>query len=338
MRTTAAPGRLPGSDSGPGALTGTPSISEDRTPAEASEKIILETRHLTFTYGIGTSFQRTAVEDLSLSIREGELLGLIGHTGSGKSTLIQMLNGLIRPSSGEVLLRGESIWAKPKEIRRVRFQVGMVFQYPEYQLFEETVLKDIQFGPKNMGLSEEAAREKALEAARFVGLKPALLEKSPFELSGGEKRRAAIAGVLAMEPDVLILDEPTAGLDPRGRDVLLSQIRAYHRARRSTVLLVSHSMEDIGRVAQRVLVMNGSRLGMLGTVSEIFAQGERLLSMGLRVPQITQIMQTLARAGVPVDSSCHTVENAVRQLLPLLAGEGGRHLEGGRGGGRKNPG
>ena len=218
---------------------------------------ILETKDLTYQYGVGTPFQKTAVEQVSISIRQGEFLGVIGHTGSGKSTLIQMLNGLIKPTSGQVLLDGKDIWEEPKKIRAVRFRVGMVFQYPEYQLFEETVLKDVMFGPKNMGLSDTEAEAKAREAAEFTGLKEELLQKSPFELSGGEKRRAAIAGVIAMDPDVLILDEPTAGLDPRGRDVLLAQIAQYHKARNNTVLLVSHSMEDIGRTADRLLVMSG---------------------------------------------------------------------------------
>lgn len=282
---------------------------------------IIETKNLTFTYSIGTPFERRAVEDVSFSIEEGEFLGVIGHTGSGKSTLIQMLNGLIKPTSGQVLLRGRDIWEKPKEIRNVRFQVGMVFQYPEYQLFEETVLKDIMFGPKNMGLSDHEAKERALAAAQVTQLKDELLEKSPFEISGGEKRRAAIAGVLAMDPDVLILDEPTAGLDPRGRDVLLEQIRAYHESRKNTVLLVSHSMEDIGRVAKRVLVMNGSEMEMLCSVKEVFSRGDVLARMGLRIPQITQIMSALHSAGLDVDPGIYTVEEATRALLPLLLKE-----------------
>ena len=206
---------------------------------------IIETKDLAYRYSPGTPFEKTAVDGVNIQVEKGEFLGVIGHTGSGKSTLIQMLNGLLRPTSGQVLLNGKDIWAEPKKIRAVRFQVGMVFQYPEYQLFEETVLKDIMFGPKNMGLTDQEAETRAREAAHFTGLKEELLEKSPFELSGGEKRRAAIAGVIAMDPDVLILDEPTAGLDPRGRDVLLAQITQYHKARGNTVLLVSHSMEDV---------------------------------------------------------------------------------------------
>ena len=279
---------------------------------------ILETKNLTYIYGQGTPFEKTAVEDVSLSIEKGEFIGVIGHTGSGKSTLIQTLNGLVRPTSGQVLLDGQDIWREPKKIRAVRFRVGMVFQYPEYQLFEETVLKDIMFGPKNQGLTEAQARERAYEAARFTGLKEALLEKSPFELSGGEKRRAAIAGVIAMDPEVLILDEPTAGLDPRGRDVLLAQIAQYHKERGNTVLLVSHSMEDVGRVADRLLVMNAGQLLALAPTKEVFSQGEELERVGLRVPQITKIMGELQKLGLPVDPSTLTVDGALQQLIPLL--------------------
>lgn len=279
---------------------------------------ILETKNLTYEYGAGTPFAKTAVQNVSISLEQGEFLGVIGHTGSGKSTLIQLLNGLLKPTSGQVLLHGKDIWAEPKKIRAVRFQVGMVFQYPEYQLFEETVLKDIMFGPKNMGLSDDEAGERALNAARFTGLKSELLDKSPFELSGGEKRRAAIAGVIAMDPDVLILDEPTAGLDPRGRDVLLSQISDYHKERHNTILLVSHSMEDIGRTADRLLVMNKGHAEMLDETRAVFSHGEELAKMGLRVPQVTAILQALARSGIAVDPATLTVEEAVRQLLPML--------------------
>ncbi len=258
------------------------------------------------------------MDRVSIQVEKGEFLGVIGHTGSGKSTLIQMLNGLLRPTSGQILLDGKDISEQPKKIRQVRFKVGMVFQYPEYQLFEETVLKDIMFGPKNMGLSDQDAEKRAREAAYFTGLKKELLEKSPFELSGGEKRRAAIAGVIAMDPDVLILDEPTAGLDPRGRDVLLSQITQYHKARGNTVLLVSHSMEDIGRTADRILVMNSSHAAMLDETKRVFARGEELEAMGLRVPQITKIMQELRKMGLPVDDSTLTVDDALHQLIPLL--------------------
>ncbi len=279
---------------------------------------VIETKDLTYRYGIGTPFEKTAVDGVSIQIEKGEFLGVIGHTGSGKSTLIQMLNGLIRPTGGQVLLDGKDIWAEPKKIREVRFQVGMVFQYPEYQLFEETVLQDIMFGPKNMGLAESQARERALEAAAFTGLKEELLSKSPFELSGGEKRRAAIAGVIAMDPEVLILDEPTAGLDPRGRDVLLAQITQYHKKRGNTVLLVSHSMEDIGRTADRLLVMEGGHAACLAPTKEVFSQGEALEKMGLQVPQITKIMQELGKLGCPADPSTLTVDDALKQLLPYF--------------------
>ena len=282
---------------------------------------ILETKNLIYTYGVGTPFEKTAVQDVSIAVEKGEFVGVIGHTGSGKSTLIQMLNGLIRPTGGQVLLNGQDIWEKPKEIRRVRFQVGMVFQYPEYQLFEETVLKDIMFGPKNMGFSDEEAMERAKEAARFTDLKPSLLEKSPFELSGGEKRRAAIAGVIAMDPEVLILDEPAAGLDPKGRDVILAQIAQYHAHRQNTVLLVSHSMEDIGRTADRVLVMNRGRAEMLDETRAVFARGDVLEPMGLRLPQITSIMRRLRAMGLPVSETVLSVDEALMELIPLLVGK-----------------
>ena len=279
---------------------------------------IIETKDLAYRYSAGTPFEKTAVENVSIQVEKGEFLGVIGHTGSGKSTLVQMLNGLLRPTSGQVLLDGKDIWAEPKKIRQVRFKVGMVFQYPEYQLFEETVLKDIMFGPKNKGCSDQEAEERAREPAHFTGLKEELLEKSPFELSGGEKRRAAIAGVIPMDPDVLVLDEPTAGLDPRGRDVLLAQITQYHKARGNTVLLVSHSMEDIGRTADRILVMNHSHAAMLDDTKNVFARGEELEQMGLRVPQITKILQELQKMGLPVDPSTLTVDDALHQLIPIL--------------------
>ena len=284
---------------------------------------IIETKDLTYTYGEGTPFCKTAVDHVNISIEQGEFIGLIGHTGSGKSTLIQQFNGLLRPTSGTVLLNGKDIWAQPKKIRDVRFQVGMVFQYPEHQLFEETVLKDISFGPGNMGLSHDEIMKRARSAAEFVGLSDELLEKSPFELSGGEKRRAAIAGVIAMDPDVLILDEPTAGLDPRGRDVLLSQIISYHQVRHNTVILVSHSMEDIARTADRVLVMNESKVQLFDTTEAVFARDTELEQIGLRVPQITKIMSVLKSKGYPVNTVL-TLEQALRQLMPLLK-KGGRN-------------
>lgn len=285
-------------------------------------EVILETKELTYRYGVGTPLEQVAVDNVNISIHRGEFLGVIGHTGSGKSTLIQQLNGLMRPTSGQVLLNGTDIWAEPKKIRAVRFQIGLVFQYPEYQLFEETVFRDICFGPRNMGLSEEEIKERALGAAEFVGLKTELLEKSPFELSGGEKRRAAIAGVVAMDPEVLILDEPAAGLDPQGRDQLLDQIRSYHQQRGNTVLLVSHSMEDIARVADRALVMNRGKAAMLDTVQQVFSRRSELENMGLRVPQITKIMSLLRAKGYPVNEGALTVDEALRDLLPLLRERG----------------
>ncbi len=283
---------------------------------------IIEVKDLSFTYGIKTPFEKKAVDSLNLSINEGEIIGLIGHTGSGKSTFVQMLNGLIKPTSGQVFLNGEDIWAKPKEIRKIRFKVGMVFQYPEYQLFDETVYDDIAFGPKNMGLSGEDIDATVKKAAMFSGLSEKLLKKSPFDLSGGEKRRAAIAGVIAMDPDVLVLDEPTAGLDPKGKALLLSQINSYHRERNNTVIIVSHSMEDIAQIADRVLVMNKGRLEMFDTPKKVFAQADRLESMGLRVPQITKIMLTLKQKGYDVSDGVLTVEQAFCEIVSLLKKEG----------------
>ncbi len=283
---------------------------------------ILELKNLSFVYGKGTPFEKRAVSNVSLKINRGELVGIIGHTGSGKSTLAQMLNGLIKPTSGEVLLDGKNIWDEPKKIRSVRFRVGMVFQYPEYQLFEETVYKDIAFGAINKGLSGEELDRAVKNAADFTSLKPELLDKSPFDLSGGEKRRAAIAGVIAMDPEVLILDEPTAGLDPMGREILLSQIVRYHKEKGNTVLLVSHSMEDIARVADRVIVMNSSELVMFDKTSEVFARGDELESIGLRVPQITKIMQSLRLGGISVPDGVLTVDEAVSILSALLKKEG----------------
>ncbi len=281
---------------------------------------LIETENCTLRYSAGTPFEREALHDVSVSIEEGEFVGVIGHTGSGKSSFVQLLNGLLKPDSGRVLLDGHDIWEHPKEIRKVRFEVGMVFQYPEYQLFEETVYKDIAFGPRNMGLSEEEIRERVLTAAEWVGLKAELLQKSPFELSGGEKRRAAIAGVMAMRPRVLILDEPTAGLDPRGRDLILSRIRAYQQEFHTTVLLVSHSMEDIARAADRVLVLNNGSVAMLETADRIFSQAAELENMGLSVPAVTAIFAKLRERGFAVPDSVYTVESAKTALLSLLKG------------------
>lgn len=283
---------------------------------------VLELKNLSYVYGTGTPFEKTAVNNVSLSIEKGEFIGIMGHTGSGKSTLVQMLNGLMKPTSGQVLLDGEDIWANPKDIRKIRFKVGMVFQYPEYQLFEETVAKDIAFGPTNMGKSGAELEKAVNDAARFTGLKDELLEKSPFDLSGGEKRRAAIAGVIAMNPEVLVLDEPTAGLDPMGRDVLLSQIVQYHKERKNTVILVSHSMEDIARVADKIIVMNKSNLVMFDKTKEVFSKGRELEKIGLRVPQITKIMLDLREKGFNVPKGILTVDEAMDCISSLLDKEG----------------
>ena len=284
---------------------------------------ILTVDNITYTYGADSPFEKHALRGVSLDIHEGELLGIIGHTGSGKSTLVQHLNGLLRPNDGRILLEGKDIWAQPKKIRDVRFRVGMVFQYPEHQLFEDTIYKDIAFGPKNMGLSEEEIDTRVRQAAADVGLSEDLLEKSPFDLSGGEKRRAAIAGVMAMQPQILILDEPTAGLDPRGREQVLATIRDYQKAHGTTVLLVTHSMEDVARVADRVLVMDRGRVAMLDTVEAVFSRANELEEIGLTVPAVTQVLLLLQKQGVPVDTAAYTVEDAADQLTSLLGGDGG---------------
>ena len=283
---------------------------------------ILQIEQLTHTYSAGTPFQRSAVEDMSLSVMDGEFLGIIGHTGSGKSTLIQHLNGLLKPTSGRILLQGKDIWADPKKIRDVRFQVGLVFQYPEYQLFEETVYKDIAFGPKNMGLDEADIDRRVRSAAAFVGLTEAMLDKSPFELSGGQKRRVAIAGVIAMEPKVLVLDEPTAGLDPRGRDDILARIQDYHRAKNASVVLVSHSMEEIARNVDRIVVLSDSHVFMEGTPRQVFARADELEQVGLDIPQVTKVALTLRHRGLPVDTAVYTVEALRDALLRLKGGAG----------------
>ena len=284
---------------------------------------ILQVKDLTHTYGAGTPFQRSAVEHMSFDVNEGEFLGIIGHTGSGKSTLIQHLNGLLQPTAGEILLRGKNIWAEPKKIREVRFKVGLVFQYPEYQLFEDTVYKDIAFAPANQGKTRDALDHAVREAAKLVGIRDDQLEKSPFELSGGQKRRVALAGVLAMEPEVLVLDEPTAGLDPAGRENLMANIRDYHRNKGKTIILVSHSMDEIARNVDRILVLKNAHVLMQGTPAEVFARGEELLSAGLDVPQITRIAMELKRRGVDIDPAVYTVEALERQLLALRKGGAG---------------
>ena len=284
-------------------------------------KPIIEAKALTHTYSAGTPFEHKAIDNVDLEVMPGEFLGIIGHTGSGKSTLIQHLNGLLRPTDGQILLDGTDIWERPKEIRKVRFQVGLVFQYPEYQLFEETVYKDISFGPKNMGLEGEEIDCRVRRAAAFAGIDEEMLEKSPFELSGGQKRRVAIAGVIAMEPKVLILDEPTAGLDPRGREAILAQLRSYHKQKGNTVILVSHSMEEIARNVDRIVVMSHSHKLMDGTPEEVFCRAGELLQVGLDVPQVTKVAMELQKRGLLADSSVYTIDELVRRLLALKGGE-----------------
>ncbi len=279
---------------------------------------ILETEALTYTYSAGTPFEKTAVDHVDLRIEANTMVGVIGHTGSGKSTLMQHFNGLLRPTSGTVKLDGKDIWADKKMLRDVRFRVGLVFQYPEYQLFEETVYRDIAFGPKNMGLSEAEIKTRVLETAQAIGLDTALLDRSPFALSGGQKRRAAIAGVMAMRPEILILDEPSAGLDPKGRDQLLRQICDYQKKSQSTVLLVSHSMEDVAEYTQKLLVMNQSKLFCYDDTPAVFRRVEEICSMGLRIPQIASVMLKLRQMGYDLPEDIFTVEQARDALLQLL--------------------
>ena len=281
---------------------------------------MIEVKNLTHTYSQGTPFEHTAVKNMSFTVKQGEFLGIIGHTGSGKSTLMQHLNGLLKPSQGDILLKGESIWKDKHTTRAARFRVGLVFQYPEYQLFEETVYKDIAFGPKNMGLKEEEIRQRVHRAAAFVGLPESVLQKSPFELSGGQKRRVAIAGVIAMEPEVIIFDEPTAGLDPAGCRSILENIQEYRRATGATVLMVSHSMDDVALLADRLLVLNKGQIEMLGTPAEVFAHAGRLQEIGLTVPQVTALFVRLKELGLPVDPATYTMEAALEQLLRLKGG------------------
>lgn len=278
---------------------------------------ILKTEHLTYSYSTGTPFEVTAIEDINIEIEPGELVAVIGHTGSGKSTLIQHFNGLLKPKEGKVYVDGQDIWESKKTLRASRFAVGLCFQYPEYQLFEETVYKDIAFGPKNMKLPEEEIDRRVREAARFIGVTDDMLEKSPFDLSGGEKRRVAIAGVMAMEPKILILDEPTAGLDPRGRDIILGLIRNYREETGRTVMIVSHSMDDVAEIATKVLVINERQVAMYGTVPEIYARSEELVAMGLDIPQVTKIFLGLKENGLPVRADVYTVDQARAELLDL---------------------
>lgn len=287
------------------------------------ELAVLETEDLTYTYSVGTPFEKTAVNNVSLKIEEGEMIGVMGHTGSGKSTLIQHFNGLLRPTSGRILLDGKDIWADKNDIRSVRFKVGLVFQYPEYQIFEETVYKDIAFGPTNMGLDKTEIDRRVRETAHDLGLSEELMERSPFELSGGQKRRVAIAGVMAMEPRVLILDEPTAGLDPAGRDKILSHIKSYHERTRNTILIVSHSMEDIATFADRILVMNKSELFCFDETKKVFARADEIAAIGLDVPQITKVFGALRSRGLDFGKEVYTVGYARELVLRELRERGG---------------
>jgi energy-coupling factor transport system ATP-binding protein len=280
---------------------------------------ILKTENLTYVYSEGSPFQKTAVDHVNLEIEEGEIIGVMGHTGSGKSTLIQHFNGLLKPTSGKIFLDGEDIWADKSKIRDVRFKVGLVFQYPEYQIFEETVFKDIAFGPKNMGLDEEEIKRRVYETAADIGLSEDLLERSPFELSGGQKRRVAIAGVMAMQPRVLILDEPTAGLDPAGRNKILGLIKKYHERTKNTILVVSHSMEDIASFADKILVMNKAKLFCYDETVKVFGRAEEIEQIGLDVPQITRVFGKLKRSGLDFGKEVYTVGYAKELLLKELA-------------------
>ena len=281
---------------------------------------ILEVEQVSHLYGVGTPFRTEALKNVSVGFERGLITGVIGHTGSGKSTLVQMLNGLIRPAEGRVLLDGKDIWEKPKEIRSVRFRVGLVMQYPEYQLFEETVEKDIGYALRNQGLGQDEIRERVREVISFVGLTPDLLEKSPFDLSGGQKRRAAIAGILAMRPDVLVLDEPAAGLDPRGRREILGGLTRYRDKTGTTVILVSHSMEDMATYCDRVVVMNHGEVYAEGTTDEVFARAGELDAIGLDVPQIAHVALSLKERGIPLTGTLYTVDGVKNALLPLLKG------------------
>lgn len=284
----------------------------------------IETIGLTHYYSKGTVQQVAAINDVNLTIEKGELVGVIGHTGSGKSTLISHFNGLLKPDAGKVLVDGTDIWKDKETLRNTRFKVGLCFQYPEYQLFEETVFKDIAFGPKNMKLSEAEVKERVLRAAEFVGVKPEHLDKSPFDLSGGEKRRVAIAGVMSMEPEVLIFDEPAAGLDPQGRRELIKLIKDYREQTGSAVVVVSHSMEDIASLADKVIVMNNSRIEMQGTVDEVYSRGEELRRIGLNIPEITEIFLRLRARGFDVPENVYTVEQGAAILKALASGRRGK--------------
>ena len=279
-------------------------------------KITLE--HVSYIYSKGTPFEIKALDDVCLDIHEGTITGIIGHTGSGKSTMVQLFNGLTKPMEGRILLDGKDIWEKPKEIGKIRFRVGLVMQYPEYQLFEETVSADIAYGPKNMGLDEKEIKQRVADAARFVGLDPSMLGKSPFDLSGGQKRRAALAGIIAMRPEVLVLDEPAAGLDPMGRDAILSGICAYQKETGATIIIVSHSMEDMARYCDEIVVMDHAKVRMSGDRDTIFARSDELIDAGLDIPEITKLIWLLSAHGIRVDRSIYTVDRAEQELLRLF--------------------
>ncbi len=285
---------------------------------------IIKTEDLTYTYSVGTPFEKKAIDNINIEIEEGELVGIIGHTGSGKSTLIQHFNGLLKPTSGKILVEGKDIWGSKANTRQARFTVGLVFQYPEYQIFEETVYRDIAFGPKNMGLSSDEVDRRVKETAIAVGIDEDLLQKSPFELSGGQKRRVAIAGVMAMEPKILILDEPTAGLDPKGREKILNLIKAHHKRTGCTVLIVSHSMEDIARYASKILVMNKSEIFYYGMTAEVFKRADEISKMGLTVPQITRVINELKNRGIHIEDEVYTVKYAKEILLKYLSEKEGK--------------
>lgn len=286
---------------------------------------VLTLTDVAYDYSTGTPFAKRALDGINLTFADNCITGLMGHTGSGKSTLVQLLNGLLRPTEGKVTLDGQDIFAKPKEMRAIRFRVGLVFQYPEYQLFEETVYRDIAFGPTNMGLSKEEVHARVMQACKFAAVGEELLEKSPFDLSGGQKRRVAIAGVLAMQPEVLILDEPAAGLDPVGREEILGGVRAYQRARGSSVIIVSHSMEDIARYCDRLVVLKDGKLLLDDTCKNVFAHADLLRSVGLGVPQITRFFTALAARGIPVPCDIYTVDDGVAAVRALLAKRGEAH-------------
>ena len=282
----------------------------------------IELKNVSFVYGAGEPYEIRALDNINLKLGGSMMTGFMGHTGSGKSTLVQLLNGILKPTSGQVLLDGQDIWANPKKIRDVRFKVGVVMQYPEYQLFDETVRADIAFGPKNMGLSKEEIDERVMEAVRFSGLEESLLDKSPFELSGGQKRRAALAGVMAMRPEILVLDEPAAGLDPGGRREILGRIREYQRSSGTSVIIVSHSMEDMALYCDRIIVMSAGRVAMDGTCAEVFGRYNELFSVGLDVPQITYVADALRRHGIDIGADIYTVKYAASQIMAKTGEEG----------------